>query len=113
MADDLAGHTARLSQTQTVDHVVQTQLEQRHHVLTGGAFHIGSLQVVVIELLLQHTIDKLHLLLFLQLGAIFRHLAATVAIGVALGLLVRIAHDRRRNIKAPAFPGDRLFVNCH
>ena len=65
------------------------------------------------ELLLQHTVNKLDLLLFLELRAVLGNLLALVAARVASRLLVAVAHDRRSDIQAPALLGDRLFIVSH
>ena len=65
------------------------------------------------ELLLKDAVDKLDLLLFLQLGAVLGDLLAAGAAGVAGRLFIAIAHDGRRNVKAPALLGDRLLVDSH
>ena len=108
VADDLTGCTAGLGQTETEHHVVQTQLQQAEHVVTGDALHVGGLQVILMELLLQDAVDELDLLLFLQLGAVLGDLLPAVSAGIAGRLFIAIAHDCRGDIELPAFLGDRL-----
>ena len=113
MHDDLARHAAGLGKAKTIDHVVKAQFEELQQVFTGDALHVGRLEVVTVELLLQHTVNKLDLLLFLELRAVLGNLLALVAARVASRLLVAVAHDRRRDIQAPALLGDRLFIVSH
>ena len=81
---------AGLGQAQTVHHVVQAQLQQLEHVVAGDALHVAlSLQVVAVELLLQHAVDELDLLLFLQLAAVLRNLlAARCRLGLRVDFLL-------------------------
>ena len=113
MADDLTSHTTGLGQTKTEHNVVQTQLQQAEHVVTGDALHVGGLQVVLVELLFQDAVYELNLLLFLQLGAVFGDLLAAVSAGIAGGFFIAIAHNGRGNVELPAFLGNRIFIHCH
>ena len=65
------------------------------------------------ELLFQHTVDELNLLLFLQLRAVFRNLLTTSAAGIALRLLFAITHFRRADAECTALPGDGLLIDSH
>ena len=96
-----------------VHNVVQAQFEQLEHVVAGDALHVGRLQVVLVELLFQHTVDELNLLLFLQLRAVFRNLLTTAAAGIALRLLFAITHFRRADAECTALPGDGLLIDSH
>ena len=70
--------------------VVQTALHDLQQVLTGLAGASLSTQVSIVELLFQNAVDKLDLLLLLQLRCVLRLLLAHVAIGVAGGILLCI-----------------------
>ena len=113
MHDDLTRHAAGLGDAKAIDHVVKTQFEELQQVFTGDALRVGSLEVVTVELLLQNTVNKLDLLLLFELHAVLGNLLALVAARVASRLLVAVAHDRRRDIQAPALLGDRLFIVSH
>ena len=111
--NDLTGHSAGLGQAKTIDYVVKTQFQEAQQVLTGNAAHVGCFQVVAMELLLQHAIHKLDLLLFLQLGTILGNLLALVAARVPVGMLLIITHNNRGNTEAPAFLCNGLFIVRH
>ena len=64
--DQLTSVAAGLSKAQTEHDVVQTALHELEQVLTGLAGHSLSLQVSVVELLLQNAVDELDLLLLLH-----------------------------------------------
>ena len=113
VAHQLASVAAGLSEAQTEHDVVQTALHDLQQVLTGLAGASLSTQVSIVELLLQNAVDKLDLLLLLQLRCVLRLLLAHVAIGVAGGILLCIAHDRRRNAQGLATLCDRLRILCH
>ena len=113
VAHQLAGVAAGLSKAQAEHDVVQAALHELEQVLTGLAGHRLSTQVSIVELLFQNAVDELDLLLFLQLRSVLRLLLAHVAIGVAGGILLCIAHDRRRNAQGLATLCDRLRILCH
>ena len=56
--------------------VVQTALHELKQVLTGLTGHSLSLQVSVVELLLQNAVDELDLLLLLQLSSCLLYTSA-------------------------------------
>ncbi len=109
----LTGLAAGHGEAQTVHHVVQTALHQAQQVLAGLAGHTGSLLVIHTELLLQNAVDELDLLLLVELDGILALLLSHLAAGVALGLLLGIAHDGRRNAQRLAALGDRLHILSH
>jgi len=65
------------------------------------------------ELLLQDTIDELHLLLLIQLDGIFALFLSHLTAGVALGLLLGVTHNGRRDTQRLAALGDRLHILSH
>ena len=67
VAHRLTGLLAGASEAQTEHDVVETALEQRHEVATGNTGHAQSALVVTAELLLEHAVDELSLLLLAQL----------------------------------------------
>ena len=67
VGNQLTGLTASASQTCAVHNIVQAGFQQDHQVFTGLAGHAVRLGIITAELLLQHTIGVLCLLLFLQL----------------------------------------------
>jgi hypothetical protein len=78
VVNKLTGSTAGGSDTQTVNEVVKTALEVLKENLTGDAAGTGSLLEHVAELLLQHAIGVLCLLLLSKHDAILGGLATTV-----------------------------------
>src|SRR5699024_1641784 len=86
---------------------------RRSSDLTGLAGAGSRLLKVVAELLFQHAVDKLDLLLLLQLHGILGLLFAHIAIGVAGGILLCVAQDCRRNAQGLATLCDRLRILCH
>ena len=78
---------AGLGKAKTIDHVVKAQFGAAA-VFTRDALHVGRLEVVTVELFLQHTVNKLDLLLFLSAveAVLETFLAALRAFGIALRL---------------------------
>ena len=74
---------AGASKAQTEDDAVETGLEDDHQVVAGDAGHGLSLVEVAVELLLQHAVDELDLLLLAQLHRVLGFLTTTL--GLALG----------------------------
>src|SRR4051812_2830943 len=80
VADELAGLASRGREAKPHQHVVEAPLEQRKQVLTGDAGLPRGAHVVVAELLLQHAVVALGLLLLAQLDAVLRLLLASAAV---------------------------------
>ena len=78
VVDKLAGSTTGGSDTQTINDVVKTAFEVLKENLTGDTTGAGCLLEHVAELLLQHTISVLCLLLLSKHDAILGSLATTV-----------------------------------
>ena len=78
VVDKLTGSTAGGSDAQTVNDVVETALQVLEENLTGDTTGAGCLLEHIAELLLQHTIGVLSLLLLCKHDAILGSLAATV-----------------------------------
>src|SRR5438270_7868709 len=68
--DELPRLAARGREAEAHEHVVQAALQQREQVLTSDARLARSLDVVAVELLLQHAVIAARLLLLAQLHAI-------------------------------------------
>ena len=113
VVNQLTGLTAGRGEAQTIHHVVQTALHQGQQVLAGLAGHTGSLLIVHMELLLQNTVDELDLLLLVELDGVLALLLSHLAAGVALGLLLGVTHDGRRNAQRLAALSDRLHILSH
>ena len=79
VVNQLTSLTTSSSQTQTVNHVVQTTFQQDHEVGTVSTFLdlTGTLEQVT-ELTFSHTVHVTQLLLFAQLHTVFRQAATTV-----------------------------------
>src|SRR4051794_2512229 len=88
VADQLPGLAARGREAQTDEDVVEAALEQREQVLAGDAGLARRPLVVVAELLLEHAVVALGLLLLAQLDAV-------------LGLLLAPATVVARRVRAP------------
>ena len=82
-----------------VHHVVEALLKQTQQVLTGWALQTVGLFVGAAELTLEHTVDELGLLLFLQLSEVF-------AAGIATAGTAVLARWERTTLKRLA----TLFV---
>ena len=78
VADHLTSSCTCRSNTQTINDIVETALEQLKQILTSDAVCLCSLVEQVAELTLQDTVCILSLLFFSQLHTILRLLAATV-----------------------------------
>ena len=63
------------------------------------------------ELVLEHAIDELGLLLLAKLTTIFA-LLPTLALGLTVGLFVNAHHDGV-DVQSPAALQDRSPINCH
>ena len=98
VTDQLTGLGAAHGKAQTIDHVIQTGLQDRQQVITGDArLLVGHLEVVT-ELALQHAVIALGLLLLAQLQAILGQLlVSSIAVHARSirttlqGALIRIA----------------------
>src|SRR3954447_16964471 len=80
VADELAGLRARRREAQPVDDVVEPQLEEAEQDLTGDAGAPRRLLVVVAELLLEHAVVPLRLLLLAQLREVLGLLDPAAAV---------------------------------
>ena len=78
VADKLPGGFARGRETQTVDDIVQTRFQENQEVLTGYTLLLGSLQVIVMELVFQKTINSFNFLFFTELNALVGNLPADI-----------------------------------
>ena len=117
VAYDLAGSRTGRSHTETVNGVVQTAFEELDQVFTGGTLQAGSFQVRVTELLLEHAVCVLSLLLFLQLNAILRCALALLRVTmlawrkrVLVQVLAR-SEDRLAELTADSVLG--AGITCH
>jgi hypothetical protein len=85
MTDHLAGLIARRSESEAIDGVVQTALQQAQQVLTSDALLTGRDLVVRPKLLLQNTVDALRLLFLAQRDTVFR-VTRTLLAGLSRGI---------------------------
>src|SRR5687767_7184957 len=74
MANQLARLRPRRGEAHAIDRVVETALEQLQQRFTGDAAGTLRLLEVAAELILQHAVDALDLLLLAQLHAVADHL---------------------------------------
>jgi hypothetical protein len=101
--------------TGTVDHVVETALEQDEQVVTRLARLAVSGLVVLAELLLEDAVGVARLLLLLQLGAVLRLLDAGTTVharGVRTTLERGVATDEV-DAEAARLLGERSGVTGH
>src|SRR5919202_1014759 len=105
-----------------VDHVVQPRLQQLEQGLAGDALPAGRLDVVVVELLLEHAVDAAGLLLLPELQVVLALLepAAAVLAGRVgpllhrtLGALALGALEEELGLLAPPEPAVRAGVSRH
>ena len=107
----LARLAAGVGKAHAEHHVVQAALELLQQDLTGDALLALGLLVVSMELLLEHAIDELYLLLLAQLHAVFGLLAAGL-LGLALGGL-GVTKDRGGETKRLAALENGLCILSH
>jgi hypothetical protein len=92
----LAGVPAGPGEAGAVDHVVEAALQQLEQVVAGLALATRGLDVVVVELPLEHAVGVARLLLLLELRAVLALLdpgAAVLAGRVGALLVRRVAAD--------------------
>src|SRR5215208_6817951 len=120
VAHQLARLVAAAGQAAPVDHVVEACLQQLEQRLAGDALPAGRLDVVDVELLLEHAVDAAGLLLLPQLQVVLALLepAAAVLAGRvgsllhrALGALALGALEEELGLLAPAEPAVRAGVS--
>src|SRR5436190_12357285 len=123
MAYELARLGARGRQPESVDDVVEPPLQQLQQRLAGDpARPVGHLEVAP-ELVLQHAVDALDLLLLAQLQTVPDQLRlAQLAVlprrqvallDCALLRVAALALQKELHAFAPAQPADRTDVTCH
>ena len=119
---ELTRFRAAHGKAQTVDHVIQTALQNGEQVLAGLAGTALRKIVVAAELLLEHAVVSLGLLLLTQLQAVLGVLAAALAVlaGVAAAALhgalagvASVALQKELLALAAALPADGLSISCH
>src|SRR4051794_34984101 len=77
MANELARRRARGCEPEPIRHVIQTPLEQLQQRFAGNAARAFRLLEVAAELILEHTVNALDLLLLAQLDAVADDLLLT------------------------------------
>src|SRR5487761_2264535 len=95
--DELARHVAALGEACAVDHVVETALQDLKQRLAGPAGLAGGLDVVAVELLLEHAVDAAGLLLLADLEQVLAVLRADPAV-----LTRRVGTDLDRALRRVA-----------
>ena len=117
VGDELACSCPAGSDAKTINHVVETALEEENEVLTLLAGHTGSLVVGVTELTLQHTVHVLHFLLLLQLSTILLLLLAlssqTMLSGRSVSLFEGLVGAIDRLAKLTGDSSGRTSISCH
>src|ERR1700760_2937198 len=94
---ELTGHVPALGEAGPVDHVVQAALQDLEQVVAGTAVAAGGLDVVVVELPLQHPVHPASLLLLADLQEVFALLGAVTAV-----LARRVRPDLNRALRRVA-----------
>ena len=108
----LTSLTAGVGEAQTINNVIQTTLAVAQQGFTSVALAASSLLVVITELLLLDTVNKLDLLLLGQLSCVLRLLSSSLAAGVLVGSL-GITHCGRRNTQRSATLQYGLHIFSH
>ena len=85
---ELTSSSACGGDTQTINDVIETGLEQLQEDFTRNALHARSLVEEVAELTFKDTIGVLSFLFFAKLGTVLRHFAATVGTMLARGIVL-------------------------
>ncbi len=80
VADELPRLRAREREAEAVDDVVEARLEQAEHLLAGAALPARRVEVVLLELALEHAVDATHLLLLAQADRVLAELDARLAV---------------------------------
>ncbi len=78
VTDELTCSAASWSDTETINYVVETALEELQEHLTSDTVSLGSLLKQITELALKYTVCVLSLLLLCQHDTILRSLATTI-----------------------------------
>ncbi len=111
MRNHLTSLAAGIGKTKAVNAIVQTALQQAQQVFTCNAVFLGCHLIVMAELSLLYTINKLCFLLFIQLHRIFALFTAP---------LFRVAdcifadpHHGRADAQCFTPFQDRLHISCH
>ncbi len=113
---DLAGGCTCGSDTQTINHIVETALKKLKKKLTGNTLHAGSLLKHIAELLFKHSVGVFRLLLLTQLNAILRRLATLVLTMLARGEIAASKHFVFTENRFAKFAGDfglGSCISCH
>src|SRR5688572_19125439 len=123
VAHELARLRSRRREPEPVDDVVEPALEQLQQRLAGdAALTFGRLEVAA-ELILEHTVDALHLLLFAQLDAVAHELGLSrlpVLSGWEVALLDRallrvaaLSLEEELHSLSPAEPAHWTYISRH
>ena len=100
----------------TENNVVKALLKDGEEVLTGDAGHFLRSLVVEAELLLQHAVDELDLLLLIELNAVLALLLANLSLRVAYGFDLALAGVSQRggsNAQSLCTLYNGLCILCH
>ena len=111
VVNELASFAAGVAEAHAEYYVVKAALKLLEQDLTGDALLALSLLVVMMELLLENAVDKLYLLLLVELHAVLRLLAASL-LGLALGRL-GVTKYRRGKTKRLATLENGLGILSH
>ena len=103
---------ASAGKAQTENNIVETGLENDHQVLAGNALHLTSTDEVAVELLLEHAVDELNLLLLAQLHAVLGFLATALGLADRF-LLAAVTKLSGIDPELTAALENRSPVDCH
>ena len=110
--DKLTGSGTARSETETIDDIVQTALQQLEKNFTGDTLRTGSTVEEVAELTLQNAVGVFSFLLLLELNAILRNFAATVVAMLARRIILLGKNFIFAEDGFPELAGDFCFGAC-
>ena len=111
VVDKLTGGCTSGGNAEAVNDVVETAFEALEEDLTGDTAGLGCLVEEIAELLLEHTVGVLSLLLLSEHDAVFRGLATTYVLVASLHALGRVAEDVFAELTRKAYL--RTCISCH
>ena len=122
MGDHLTRHRTGFAEVQAVRDVIETTLDERQHVLTGDALHVGRHVVVLAELGFKDAVCAADLLLFTQLQTVLGLLLSALTVhsrrGMAKGHralfgVALVALQKQLGAFSAALSANRTCISCH
>ena len=117
MGNELASLSTAAGDTQTIDDIVETGLDELHQFFTGDTTTTGGFGIKFAELAFEDAVSIFCLLLFLKLDAVFRSFATTFVLTMharSIGFLfVGLVKTVDGVVKFSCDFGFRTSVSCH